>query len=265
MEALQVETIKNVKASIVQLQLLHSGELAIATQSRKIIFYDPVTTEQKILQLNTKSIFEKNKVCFSPNGKFIAYVNDNRTIHIINTKKNKIISSFSADKHTIDIIVFDPSSHYLFVGTTQGRVLEYSLLAGCFLSRLASFPEHKISELIALKSSFVSAFAFLGTRFASSGYGGSIVIANTHTHANTLRICSGRSRVDALAFINESTLLAGNKDSTLKKIDILTLRALKQITLDIGSIQQIALFNNLPYACVASQYNTITLVNSLKP
>ena len=182
MDSLKVAVLKNYQSPIVYLKLLHDGTIAIATKNRKIIFYNPSTSEQRTLQLDSKFIFEKNKISINSDGRFIAYLaNDNTMIHIINSEKNKIIQSFNAYEHALDIISFDPSSHYLFAGTSEGRVLEYSLLSGSFLARLTSFPEHTTSELVGFKKSYVSSFAFKDSLFLSSGYGGSVVLANVHT------------------------------------------------------------------------------------
>ncbi|MEA2112256.1 MAG: hypothetical protein U9P71_09450 [Campylobacterota bacterium] len=264
MDPYQIETLKNYQSSIVYLKLLNDGTLAIATKNRKIIFLNLSTGEHRTLQLDSKFLFEKSKISITESGKFIAYLaHDNTMVHIINSVKNKIIQSFNAYGHTLDIISFDPSSHYLLAGTSEGRVLTYSLLSGSFLNRIASFPEHTASELIGFKNSYVSSFSFYKSLFISSGYGGSVVLLNINTLTQSLRFHNGRSKIDALAFINNDTFLEGNGESTLKKVSICEHRVLKQISLSIGSIQHIVLLNNLPFVLVSSKFNSISLVNIL--
>jgi hypothetical protein len=262
MDTPTLRTLTNYHSPTVYTKVLHDESIVFATQHRHIIFYNPKTTEQKILQLDRHAYFEKNRVSITTKGNHIAYVhNDKKTLHIIDTQKNKVIHSFNAYGQEIDIIAFDTTSHYLIVGTSKGRVLEYSLTSKSFVDRLTSFPEHTTSEMIGFKTNYVSAFAFSSEHLLSSGYGGSVVLTNLDTHTNDKRFHNGRSRIDALTFIDSTYFLEGNEQSTLKKISIKEHRLIKQIPLSIGSIQQIVLLKRLPFALITSHFNTISLVN----
>jgi WD40 repeat protein len=253
---------KSYDSPVIYIKVLHDKRLVFVTRQRQIIFYHPKTAEQKILQLDSHAYFQNNRISVSNDGAFIAYVhNDKKTLHIIQTQTGTIIHSFTAYKQEIDIISFDPSAHYLIIGTAKGRILEYSLISKSFIDRLTSFPEHRASELIGFKTNYVSALAFIDNVLLCSGYGGSVVLSNLHTHTNMIRFHNGRSRVNALAFIDTHSFLEGNDQSTLKKVSVTQHRLIRQISLSIGNIKQIIPLNALPFAVVTSHFNTIALVN----
>jgi len=262
MDSPALESLKSYQSPVIYIKILYDTRVVFLTQHRHIIFYNPKTTEQKILQLDSHAYFEKNRVTVSTQGDFIAYVhNDKKTLHIIETKANKIMHSFSAYKQEIDIISFDPTSRYLIIGTSKGRLLEYSLTSKSFMDRLTSFPEHRASEMIGFKTNYISAMTFKENLLLSSGYGGSVVLTNLHTHTDSKRFHNGRSRIDALAFINHDLFLEGNDQSTLKKVSITKQRLIRQIPLSIGALKQIVILNRLPFAIVTSHFHTISLVN----
>lgn len=238
------------------LEVLHENTLAFATRYHGAYLYD--TQVGKILNhithkhLNSQTL----AISFSPNGHFIAFSSPS-FIQVLDTKTTAPIQKISLSHHGVQTLCFDPSSHYLIVGTQDGRVLQYRVYDRSLLSRLYSF-EASTSQRA------VQSFAFLHNLLGCGAQNGAIIVMNLHAKANKIKIQTTRKAIKALHFLDDDTLLSGDADG------ILTLHKFKEQTKEknihtpLEQISQILPVKGSDYLLVHGNGYEIALIDIAK-
>ena len=196
------------------LEVLHENILAFSTRYHGAYLYD--TQERKILSHITHEHLnsQTTALCFSPDTRFIAFSSPS-FIYILETKTATPIQKIS--RQNIQTLRFDPNSHYLFVGTQDGRVLQYRIYERALLSRLCSFEAGKSKRA-------VECFASFHTLLGCGAQNGAIIVMNLFAKANKIKLQTTHHAIKALHFLDEDTLLSGDGDG------ILTLHRFKEQT-----------------------------------
>ena len=189
-------------------------------------------------------------------------ITNSHDIYIYALKHDKIFKTIHLENEKITLIAFDLSSKYLIVGTTQGRVLQYRYNSKHQLARLCSFPYYMPGEQkFKITNNYVSAISFYKTLMACSGYGGAVYIINMYSREDTIVINRSKAKIEALCFVDESTLLCGNNDGVLEVISLQETHITRKLNMPFLKIKNIVLMPNQAYALVSSDKNFVTLVD----
>ena len=247
-------------SSILSLKVLDNNTIIFATTNSGIRVVETEGCSVLSNILPTELNQETKSVAFSQNAKLVAFVNGT-SIHIMLLSTQTVIKTIKVDT-PIDIISFDPSSTYIIIGTSNGRVIQYRFNSSSKLSRLCSFPYLLPDEKFSQKeTNFVSAFAFNDDKFACSGYGGAIYIFNLHTRDNTKIITRSRVKIEALYFLDNTHLISGNIDGVLEIIDLNDTSTIKRLNAPFTKIKNIIAMPNKEYILISSNKKYISLVN----
>jgi len=256
----------NFDDKVVYLSVLHGDKIAIADKSKKfsIIELPSMDETQSFVLKHANAHSEKKNICFSPDGKYLAYSEKEQSVvRIIDIQKQKLHHSFPTLQNQIETLCFDPGSRYLVAGSITGRVYLWNIFSTGQVSRLSSFPEYSASLLPQTKVNYVSAASFSpsGHLVATSGYGGSIVITNIHTEVSPKRITPGRIRINSLCFINEDFLAAGNIEGGLNIIDLKTSQIHKHYQSSLGDINTMCTSSSGSYLFLAGHTHQVSIID----
>jgi len=239
-------------SKIINLKTINDTIVAYATKLDGIGFFSSkdcsIKNNIKIEYLNNKT----TAVCFSNDGKLFAFANST-IIYTIHMPTQKLIKTINTDGEKIEIMEFDPSNNYIIAGSNNGRVLQYTFDSSLLLSRLCSFPYKRDEKYSKIKKNFVSSFAFYKNYLACSGYKNAIFIIDFISQSDKEAIIHSRSRIDALCFLNEDTLISGNKDGEVDIISLKNTHTYKRLNAPFGNIKQILIMPNPNYIMVASK------------
>ncbi len=254
---------------IAYLKVLDDKLLAIVTESKLFAVVD-ITTMQTVQEFTFKHANahkEKSSVAFTPDGKYLAYSElEQSVVRVIDIHSHKLHHSFPTLQNRIETLCFGPHSNYLIAGSITGRVYLWNLFSTGQVSRLSSFPEYTPHLLTQPKNNYVSAacFSSSGNLTATSGYGGSIVVTNIHTEVSPKRITPNHIRINALSFIHEDMIVAGNIEGALDVIDLRTSQIQKHYQTGLNGISDIAVSSKGTYLLVAGHTKDVVLVDLKK-
>lgn len=247
------------RSEILELELLENSTISFATKIHGIKNISSKGCETS-LHLAPKDLNSKTSaVTFSKNGELLAFANSN-IIRIFYLPTRKLIKTIKSDEKEIEILRFDPSSKYLIAGSRDGRVVQYRYSNSISLSRLCSFAYKKRSSAKERKS-FVSSIAFCDTLIACSGYGGSIVVMNLHSQIQKVLINNSKSRIDALCFLNNETLISGDREGIIEIHSLKNRYSAKTITTSLKHIKQILPMNNPRFILISSDSNSLIVID----
>ncbi|MEA3373998.1 MAG: hypothetical protein U9Q62_09960 [Campylobacterota bacterium] len=252
------------KSTIVHLQQLENGDIGVVTANDGVYLLEHATckiiTHLKIDELEPHA----HGIAFSPDGGYFAFSHETSKGHalrLIDIESKRLIRSYATQENSIEQLSFDPSSTYIVAGTSTGRVFLWRVDGINLIARLSSFPEFTPTMLTAPTHNYVSAIAFSDTMVATSGYGGSIVVTNLRSQANTRRLKPGRRRIDAICFMDDNHLISGNEDGLIELIHIEEHHPIKRVPTTIGAIAHLQYFSENKFLLAASKYNHIALIN----
>jgi len=151
-------------------------------------------------------------------------------------------------------------SSYHFVGTGDGRILQYTHDKKTFLSRLYSFSYiHTNSKTIARKNAVASLDYFDGL-LAASAYGGSITLINIYTRASKIQIKKSKSSISCLKFLDKERLISATSSGEIY-IHFLSLGRDKKITTTLTDITNILYIESENMLLVCAKTNYLTLID----
>ncbi len=254
---------------IVYLKVLDDNLLAIVTEEKLFAIVDLATmhTLQEFTFKHANVHKEKSSVAFSPDGKYLAYSElEQSVVRVIDIQSHKLHHSFPTLQNRIETLCFDPHSNYLIAGSITGRVYLWNLFSTGQVSRLSSFPEYAPHLLTQPKNNYVSAacFSASGNLAGTSGYGGSIVVTNIHTEVSPKRITPNHIRINALSFIDEDKIVAGNIEGAVDVIDLHTSQIEKHYQTGLNGISDIAVSSRGTYLLLAGHTKDIALIDLKK-
>ena len=247
-------------SSILSLKVLDNNTIIFATTNSgiRVVETDDCSVLSNILPMELNQ--ETQSVAFSQDAKLVAFVNGT-TVRIMLLSTQTVIKTIKVDSY-IEMLSFDPSSTYIIIGTSNGRVVQYRFNSSSKLSRLCSFPYLLPDEKFSQKeTNFVSAFAFNEDKFACSGYGGAIYVINLHTRDNTKIITRSRVKIETLYFLDNTHLISGNVDGVLEIIDLNDTSKIKRLNAPFTKIKNIIAMPNKEYLLISSNKSYISLIN----
>ncbi len=256
-------------AAIVYLRVLNDARLALVTKKGVFAIFNLLTMQkEQEFTFNHADVHEdKKSIAFSPDGKYLAYSEaEQSVVRVIDIDSHKLHHSFPTLRNRIETLCFDPSSAYLIAGSTTGRVYLWNLFSTGQVSRLSSFPEYTPHLLTQPKHNYVSAACFSpsGALVATSGYGGSIVVTNIHTEVSPKRITPSHLRINALSFIHENMIVAGNVEGALDVIDLHTGQIQKHYQTGLSSIRDIVVSSSGSFLLVSGHTKDVVLIDLIK-
>lgn len=234
--------------------------LGIVTAAHDVHLYNTLTrSSEKLLHLNVPDEAEVLYAFDSHSARLIFGRKEGKTLHMIDVRHKKLINRFELDQQSPTAVTFSPDGSYFVCGTDQGRVLLWRCDSSTLVARLHSFPEYT-SLYVRPKNNFVSALAFEGKQLATSGYGGSIVVTDYQSQTKSKRFHPGTMKIHALLFY-KNTLIAGNQEGNLLKIDRHGKHPAQRLLLPHGPITQFFRVGSDPYALVFFEQHFASLVN----
>jgi hypothetical protein len=247
------------ESEIIALSSYAQERLAVAVANQQIHFINTVdaSSEKSFACASLKN--SKNKLTFSHDAHYLAYAQEN-FIHLVDLQEHILVHRIEVDAGNVEILCFNSDGSYLIVGTDTGRVLLWHREHHEMLSRLTSFPEH-ISSMIAPLQNYVSSIASYNHLIASSGYGNSVVVINYITGVIITRIYPGRSRINAMVFLDENRLLIANEEGRVVKLFLNENHPHHQISASVGAIKHLLVLSDNTFALAASSHKTISLIN----
>jgi len=256
----------NFDDKIVYLCFLHEQKIAIVdkTNNFSILQLPSMEVTQNFTLNHAHAHSEKKNICFSPDGKYLAYSEKEQSVvRIIDIEHQKLYHSFPTLQNRIETLCFDPSSRYLIAGSLTGRVYLWNVFSPGQISRLSSFPEYSTTLLPQTKINYVSAASFSpsGHLIATSGYGGSIVITNIHTEVSPKRITPSHIRINSLCFINEDLLAAGNIEGGVNIINLRTSQIHKHYQSALGDINTMCTSRSGDYLFLAGHTQKVSIIS----
>lgn len=249
------------RSHIEQLALLQNGTLAISTKVHGIrTFSHESCSSLKNLSIDLLG-HQTTAVAFSSESNLFAFAN-NRIIYIYDTQNKTHLQTIQTNDGEIEILSFVPNTKYLVAGTKNGRVMQYRYDGRSHLSRLCSYGQSDKKEKLHLKNNYVSAFAFYGSLFASSGYGGTITILKMSSYTNRVSIHESKVRISKLCFLDNSHLLSGNIEGFVQIHSLKKDKVLKTIPMPFREINSLVLMPDSRYLLVSGQSKSIVLVDT---
>lgn len=247
------------RSFVTSLKVLRDGRIAFATKLHGAKICSAEECSIKLNFANVRLNSSTTAICFDNSGKLLAFAND-KVIYIVHLESKNILKTINTDGESIQLLIFDDNSQYLIAGSKNGRVLQYRFNSGSLLARLCSFP-HEVADRVKIRQNFVSAFAMNENKLAASGFGGTIVVIDIFSRANKIALNNGRSRTNALCFLDNDTLISGNFDGVVKIFSIKNKKILKEIVTPLNRIRQIVIMPNSNFIMLCSNTNYITIID----
>ncbi len=247
------------RSFVTSLKVLQDGKIAFATKLHGAKICCAEDCSVKLNFANERLNSSTTAICFDKSAQFIAFAND-KVIYIVDIQSKNILKTISTNGESIQLLTFDENSQHIIAGSKNGRVLQYRFNSGSLIARLCSFPYEAVDR-VKIRQNFVSAFAMHESKLATSGYGGTIIVIDIYSRANKIALNNGRSRTNALCFLNSDTLLSGNFDGVVKIFSIKNKKLLKEIDTPLTRIRQIVLMPNPNFIMLCSNTNYITVID----
>ncbi len=247
------------RSFVTSLKVLRDGRIAFATKLHGAKICSAEECSIKLNFANVRLNSSTTAICFDNSGQLLAFAND-KIIYIVHLGSKNILKTINTDGESIQLLIFDDNSQYLIAGSKNGRVLQYRFNSGSLLARLCSFP-HEVADRAKIRQNFVSAFAMHENKLAASGFGGTIVVIDIFSRANKIALNNGRSRTNALCFLDNDTLISGNFDGVVKIFSIKNKKILKEIITPLNRIRQIVIMPNSNFIMLCSNTNYITIID----
>ncbi|DAB30787.1 MAG TPA: hypothetical protein CFH84_02130 [Sulfurimonas sp. UBA12504] len=247
------------RSEIISFNRLNKSSLAFATKysGAKILDIHKHTTILKLVHKELGSL--TTAICFSRDAKMMAFANTN-IIYVVDLETKGLVKNIKIPNEKIELLSFCPASTYVIAGTDCGRVYQYRYNHSAILSRLCSFP-HKARDT---QHNFVSSFAMYNDKLACSGQGGAIFLIDLHSKIQRDVLIEQGSRVNALCFIDENTLISANIDGDVIVHSLQNLQELKRIDAPFKNIQDIVQTPNNNYVIVSGNTNYVALLDIKK-
>lgn len=245
---------------IVTMHPLPQGRLGIVTSDNQIYLCTPQNGEiEKVLRLNVP---ENTRVfyAFDPMHLQLLFgMEGSEKLLLIDLKRKTVAKRFELDAQSPTALAFSPDGKHFICGTDQGRVLLWRRESDTLIARLHSYPEYN-TLYVRPKTNFVSAIHFSHYETVTSGYGGSIVITDYRTQSHTRRYSPGRVPSSVLS-LTSTSIIAGNKDGTLLKIDREGKHPNQRLSTHLGTLRWLITVTPFPYILAASEQKRIALID----
>ncbi|MFA6196213.1 MAG: WD40 repeat domain-containing protein [Sulfurimonas sp.] len=252
----KISECQNNLSDVTELKILDNNLVAYSTKNHGIKIISSEDCSTKLSINNVHELFHPNtfSTSFSPNGAFLAFCVTTQ-IYIIHIASSIVIKIINCDNEEIEILSFDLESKYIIAGTACGRVLQYRYDGSSLLGRLCSFKKSNQNYDL----SFISAIAFYKNRLACASHNGDIFIIDIHSRLSKTSLTNSFIRVNALCFLDETTLISGNADGTLFINYLEDEKKSKQISTGFKTICKIIRMPNPNYIMISGDANYVSL------
>ncbi|MDX1295103.1 MAG: WD40 repeat domain-containing protein [Sulfurimonadaceae bacterium] len=260
----KLTSLRQEASTITMMQRLADGRVGVVTDANGIYLFNPETkTIENHFKIEELEPME-HSTAFSSDGGFFAFAHNTpkgNAVRIIDMTTKALVRSYATQENSVELLEFDPTGTYVIAGTTTGRVFLWRTDGNNLLARLSSFPEYTPHLLTLPTQNFVSAAAFDDNLVATTGYGGSIVVTNVHSQANTKRLKPGKLRIDAMLFLDNRRLITGNEEGVVSLIHTEENHPTRLVAAGVGPIKHLVLLPNGHFLLAASDFNHIALIN----
>jgi hypothetical protein len=260
----KLTSLRHEASTITMMQRLSDGRVGVVTDAHGIYLFNPAdATIESHFKIDELQPLE-HSTAFSSDGSFFAFAHNTpkgNAVRIIDMTSKDLVRSYATQENSVELLEFDPTGTYIVAGTTTGRVFLWRTDGNNLIARLSSFPEYTPHLLTLPTNNYVSAAAFDTNLVATTGYGGSIVITNVLTQANTKRLKPGKLRIDAMLFLDAHHLIAGNEEGVVSLIHTEENHPTRRVAAGVGAIKHLVLLPNGHFLLAASEYNHIALIN----
>ena len=255
----------DLKHEIVDLEYLEGDELGLVDSEHEFRIIDNTTFASRFsIKLETAKTNKSNhNIDFSKDGTYLAYTElDKPIIRVIDTRRKKIIHSFSKHTDEIESLQFSPDAKYLASGGVDGKVYLWSMAQGAFISHFASHPDYV---------AFLR-FSPNGSYLISCGFEGAMICTNIHTKAKAKKYKQHKSRVTAITFLSEHVLITGSVEGEIVVLNYLSGEILARFMTPHGEVRgltcddkviyvsgtqsSIAIYSLKTYLAIATHYIT---------
>lgn len=248
----------SVRSDVNSLNTLHNGLFACSTKYHGAKMYDINECVVKASVVDKNLNFQTAAVTFSPDSQWMAFANKN-VIYLYSFEAKKVLKTIKTNKEIVELLTFDPTSNYIFVGTKNGRVLKYNIEGSSSLARICSFM-YKLNTK-KTRGSFVSSFAFYEDLIACSGYGGTIFVIDIYSHLHKHVINDSKSKADALCFFDDKTLLSAHSNGEFNIYSFTENKVLKKIDIPFTKVSNILPLKGTDYVLLAGEGSFISLID----
>ncbi len=247
-------------SDIIELDMLDDGKIALCTKDHGIKFICAKNCHIKFELSNRKINSKLTCITLSPDAQYAAFYSKHH-IYILYLPSNLVTQIIPTNNEEVEILSFDESSTYIVAGTANGRVLQYRKDGSILIARLCSFPMQRPIGPYNIPKNYVSALAFHKNKVACTGYDGAIVIIDLITGANKEVISHSRTRIDALCFINDHTIVSGNRDGVIHITILNDKKAYTQLNAPFVNIKQIIAMPDPNYIMIHAQLNYTAIID----
>lgn len=249
------------RGDIFAIDRIDNNLLGVASRSQNIKLIDPSTC--KVLHNIYFDLLGEmtTAVAFHPTQDIMAIANG-MTLYILNTTRRNIMHTINTHEGAITLLAFLEQTPYLICGTRNGRVIQYRYEGKSQISRLCSFPYTKTAYKKNIKNNYVSAIAHNNQYLACSGYGGAVTLLKFRSHAKKFSFEVSKSRVNALAFLDDKRIIFANIEGTIFTAKLRTNAAIVQTNTMQRDITQLLAVPKSSYVLIVSKSDTIMLFES---
>lgn len=241
------------RSSIQEMKRLDNNILAIFTElnGARVLNLETCQTINAISHKNLNA--ETKAICFSKNAEFMAFSNKSY-IFILHIASKEVLKTIKTDQEHIEHLSFDLESKYIIASTKSGRVLQYRYDGSSLIARLYSYERSEST-----KPAKASSFAFYANTMMCGSNNGILFSINLHSRANKSFIHNDKFQINALCFLNETTIASGDSRGNIYINSLKDNALIKKIETGFTTVKQIVLLPNPNYILVNAEEKNLAL------
>jgi hypothetical protein len=242
----------NIKASILRLRTLKSGQLAVVDENTAMRVID--TKHFRILDgfksnVVHSSLLERQAAISADGFYCISIVPESDKAAVFDVTNKKLLYRVGHHKGEIESVGIDPHSRYCVTGGQDGKVFVWVLQTGLLVIRM---PNH---------ADFVTSIAFSlnGHWIATGSYDRTINVMNLSTMKQHVKLAGHNSVIVSMLFISGLRLLSAERDGGLVIWDLNHGKIFKRLPKLGDEITSMCLSSDKQFAFVATRLGYVAL------
>ncbi len=252
------------------IQSSQEGVTCVEAVSEETIAYTTLANELKLLHietLKTTTVIRATKhekrviFAFSKDRRKLAYI-DGNTLMVVDTllqnRSRQVVAKVLNRVHLPEeatLLCFDGSGRYIFVGTQENKVLQYTYNSDFLLSTYALFDTFK------KRTKGITAIVFQDATMIVSGNRGDLSQVNIYTKRSQKIFVNESTTINDIEFIDEDTLITAHENGDSRIVNINKLNEYKKFDIPFTKIKQTLFLDNKEYMLVCGNEDYISLVN----